>query len=130
VDDPEPGTIVGSIGAGLVVLIGVTHDDTTQRARALAEKVAHLRILRDEQSVVTAGSAVLAISQFTLYADTRKGRRPSWNTAAPGPVAEPIYAAFCARLRELDIEVAEGRFGADMAVELTNDGPVTLIVDG
>jgi D-tyrosyl-tRNA(Tyr) deacylase len=114
----------------LVALIGVTHDDTTDRARALAEKVAHLRILRDEQSVVAAGSAILAISQFTLYADTRKGRRPSWNAAAPGPVAEPVYAAFCARLRELGIEVAEGRFGADMAVELTNDGPVTLIVDG
>ena len=129
VDDPEPGTVVGSIGSGLVVLIGVTHDDTTDTARALAEKVAHLRILRDEQSVLTAGSAVLAISQFTLYAETRKGRRPSWNAAAPGSVAEPICAAFCTRLRELGIEVAEGRFGADMVVELANDGPVTLIVD-
>ena len=112
-----------------MVLVGVTHDDTTDAARALADKVAHVRILRDEQSVLTSESAILAISQFTLYADTRKGRRPSWNAAAPGAVAEPIYAAFCTRLRELGIEVAEGRFGADMVVELANDGPVTLIVD-
>ena len=130
VDDPEPGTVVGAIGTGLLALVGVTHDDTTDAARALADKIAHLRILRGEQSVLSAGAAVLAISQFTLYADTRKGRRPSWNAAAPGPAAEPIYAAFCDRLRELGIQVAEGRFGADMSVQLTNDGPVTLIVDG
>jgi D-tyrosyl-tRNA(Tyr) deacylase len=135
VADAEPGTVgpetvvVGSIGAGLVALVGVTHDDTADTARALADKVAHLRILRDEQSVISAGAAVLAVSQFTLYAETRKGRRPSWNAAAPGHIAEPIYAAFCARLRELGVEVAEGRFGADMAVDLVNDGPVTLIVD-
>ena len=118
------GAVVGSIGSGLVALIGVTHDDTADAARALAEKVSHLRILRDEQSVLTARSAVLAISQFTLYADTRKGRRPSWNAAAPGAVAGPIYATFCARLRELGIEVAEGRFGADM-----RPTPATLVVD-
>jgi D-tyrosyl-tRNA(Tyr) deacylase len=129
VDDPEPGTVVGAIGPGLVALVGITHDDTADTARALADKVAHLRILRDEQSVLTSGGAVLAISQFTLYADTRKGRRPSWNAAAPGPAAEPIYDAFCDHLRELGVEVAEGRFGADMTVTLTNDGPVTLVVD-
>jgi D-tyrosyl-tRNA(Tyr) deacylase len=128
VTDPESRTI-GAIGTGLVALVGVTHEDTTHVARTLADKVAHLRILRDEQSVLTAGAPVLAISQFTLYADTRKGRRPSWNAAAPGPAAEPIYDAFCDRLRELAVEVAEGLFGAHMTVELVNDGPVTLIVD-
>lgn len=126
---PTPGTIVGAIGAGLVVLVGVTHDDTAEVARAMADKVAHLRILRDEESVLSAGAEVLAVSQFTLYADTRKGRRPSWNEAAPGPVAQPIYDAFCQRLRDHGLNVAEGRFGADMAVSLVNDGPVTVILD-
>jgi D-tyrosyl-tRNA(Tyr) deacylase len=129
VADPEPGTVVGAIGVGLVALIGVTHGDTTDVARAMADKVVRLRILRDEQSVESTGAAVLAISQFTLHADTRKGRRPSWNAAAPGPVAEPVYDAFCTRMREVGVEVAEGRFGADMAVQLVNDGPVTLVID-
>jgi D-tyrosyl-tRNA(Tyr) deacylase len=121
--------VVGAIGSGLVALVGITHDDTAATARAMADKIVRLRILRDEQSVESTGAAILAVSQFTLYADTHKGRRPSWNAAAPGRLAEPIYDAFCARLRELGTEVAEGRFGADMTVQLANDGPVTLIVD-
>ena len=121
--------VVGSIGVGLVVLVGVTHDDTVERARALATKVHGLRILRDEASIATTGAPVLAVSQFTLYGDARKGRRPSWGAAAPGPVAQPLYDAFCDALRDLGAEVAEGVFGADMAVHLVNDGPVTLIVE-
>lgn len=122
--------VVGSVGPGILVLLGVTHDDTAETAQALADKVFHLRILRDEQSAASVGAGLLVISQFTLYADTRKGRRPSWNAAAPRPVAEPLYDAFCQRLRDLGATVAEGRFGADMAVELVNDGPVTLILEG
>jgi len=124
------GETVGSIETGLVVLLGVTHGDSDDDARALAERVYHLRILRDEQSLAGSGAAALVISQFTLYADTRKGRRPSWNAAAPADVAEPLYDAFCSHLRQLGVVVSTGRFGADMAVELVNDGPVTLILDG
>ena len=124
------GETVGSIETGLVVLLGATHGDTADNARALAEQVYHLRILRDEQSLAGSGAAALVISQFTLYADTRKGRRPSWNAAAPADVAEPLYDAFCSHLRQLGVTVSTGRFGADMAVELVNDGPVTLILDG
>ena len=122
-------TTAEAIGTGLVVLVGVTHGDTVASARALAERVHHLRILRDEQSLASSGGAALVISQFTLYADTRKGRRPSWNAAAPAAVAEPLYDAFCSHLRHLGVPVSTGRFGADMAVELVNDGPVTLILD-
>ncbi len=121
---------VGSIETGVVVLLGVTHNDTAGNAQALAERVYHLRILRDEQSLASSGAAALVISQFTLYADTRKGRRPSWNAAAPAAVAEPLYDAFCTHLRHLGVRVSTGRFGATMAVELVNDGPVTLILDG
>ena len=124
------GETVGAIEAGLVVLLGVTHGDGTDDARALADRVFHLRILRDEQSLATSGGAALVVSQFTLYADTRKGRRPSWNAAAPAHIAEPLYEAFCSHLRGLGVPVATGRFGADMSVELVNDGPVTLILDG
>jgi D-tyrosyl-tRNA(Tyr) deacylase len=124
------GETVGSIEAGLVVLLGVTHGDTADDARALAERVHHLRILRDEQSLSGSGAAALVISQFTLYADLRKGRRPSWNSAAPADVAEPLYDVFCSHLRDLGVPVSTGEFGADMAVELVNDGPVTLILDG
>jgi D-tyrosyl-tRNA(Tyr) deacylase len=123
------GAVVGSIDAGLVVLLGITHDDGEAEARTLAEKIHQLRILRGEQSLATTGGGALVISQFTLYADTRKGRRPSWNAAAPGPVAEPLYELFCAHLSALDVPVATGTFGADMAVTLTNDGPVTVILD-
>lgn len=122
-------TTVEAIGTGLVVLVGIAHGDTVDDARALAERVLHLRILRDEQSLDSSGGAALVISQFTLYADTRKGRRPSWNFAAPAAVAEPLYDAFCSHLRHLGVPVSTGRFGADMAVELVNDGPVTLILD-
>ena len=122
-------TTVEAIGTGLVVLVGITHGDTVHGARTLAERVHHLRILRDEQSLASSGGAALVISQFTLYADTRKGRRPSWNAAAPAAVAEPLYDAFCSHLRHLGVPMSTGRFGADMAVELVNDGPVTLILD-
>ena len=121
---------IGSIESGLVVLLGVTHGDTVDQARALAERVCHLRILRDEESLATSGAAALVVSQFTLYADTRKGRRPTWNAAAPAAVAEPLYVAFCSHLRHVGVPVSTGEFGADMAVELVNDGPVTLILDG
>lgn len=121
--------VVGEIRTGLVVLLGVTHDDTVETAERMATKIWHLRILRDEQSVAETGAGILAISQFTLYGDARKGRRPTWTAAAPGPVAEPIYDAFCTALRTLGAKVAEGVFGADMAVTLTNDGPTTLVLE-
>lgn len=121
--------VTGAIGTGLVVLVGVTHDDTAEQARRLAAKVHGLRILRGETSVADGGAGVLVISQFTLYGDARKGRRPSWGDAAPGPVAEPIYRVFCDSLRDLGAVVEEGEFGADMAVHLVNDGPVTLVLE-
>ena len=124
------GQVVGALDRpGLAVLVGVTHTDDEQRARALARKVADLRILRGERSALDENAPVLVVSQFTLYADTRKGRRPSWSAAAPGPVAEPLVDAFAAALRELGIEVETGRFGADMAVSLVNDGPITLLLE-
>ncbi len=124
------GQVVGAVDRpGLAVLVGVTHTDTPDVARALAAKVAGLRILRGERSALDEGAPVLVVSQFTLYADTRKGRRPSWSAAAPGPVAEPLVDAFAATLRGLGLEVATGRFGADMAVSLVNDGPVTLLLE-
>ena len=115
--------------AGLVVLLGVTHSDTAQTAATLARKVYHLRILRGEMSCADTGAPLLVISQFTLYADTRKGRRPTWQAAAPGPVAEPLVTAFADALRELGATVETGLFGADMQVMLVNDGPVTLILE-
>jgi D-tyrosyl-tRNA(Tyr) deacylase len=124
------GETVGRIGEGLVVLLGVTHTDTADQAGALARKVHGLRILRDERSVATTdGAGVLVVSQFTLYGDTRKGRRPSWIAAAPGPVAEPLVDAFVGALRSAGATVATGVFGADMEVDLVNDGPVTLVLD-
>jgi D-tyrosyl-tRNA(Tyr) deacylase len=125
------GAVVGAIDRpGLLVLVGVTHDDTPGVAAALARKVADLRILHGERSALDESAPVLVVSQFTLYADTGKGRRPSWSAAAPGPVAQPLVDAFAAALRDAGLEVATGRFGADMAVELVNDGPVTLILEG
>ena len=122
--------VVGAIDRpGLVVLVGVTPGDGPAQVEHLARKVAELRILRDEQSAIEVGAPVLVISQFTLYADTRKGRRPTWNAAAPGPVAEPLVAAVAAALRAKGLEVATGVFGADMAVELVNDGPVTILLE-
>jgi D-tyrosyl-tRNA(Tyr) deacylase len=124
------GETVGDLGgAGLVVLLGVTHDDTPEQADALAAKIWRLRILRDERSAADEGAPLLVISQFTLYADTSKGRRPSWSAAAPGPVAEPLYDHFCASLEGAGARVERGRFGADMRVRLVNDGPVTLILE-
>ena len=124
------GAVVGAIDIpGLVVLLGVTHDDTEQVAETLARKVHGLRILRDELSASDTGAPLLVISQFTLYADTRKGRRPSWSAAAPGPVAEPLYEHFCSTLEQAGAYVARGVFGAQMQVHLVNDGPVTLLVE-
>ncbi|SED51454.1 D-aminoacyl-tRNA deacylase [Ruania alba] len=123
------GAVVGSIGAGLVALVGVTHEDTPAQAATVARKIAELRILREERSVTDAGAEVLVVSQFTLYGSTKKGRRPSWTAAAPGPVAEPLVAAVVADLRERGIAVATGVFGADMAVDLAGDGPVTVLVE-
>ncbi len=123
------GNAVGSIGAGLLVLLGVTHDDTDDVANRLAHKIWNLRILRDEQSAADVDAPVLVVSQFTLYGDTRKGRRPSWTAAAPGPVAEPLYERFCTALREAGATVEQGVFGADMHVELVNDGPTTVLLE-
>jgi D-aminoacyl-tRNA deacylase len=124
------GQVVGQLPApGLVVLVGVTHTDTPQTAAALARKVYYLRILADERSCAEIGAPLLVISQFTLYADTSKGRRPSWQAAAPGPVAEPLVTAFADALAALGAAVETGVFGASMQVQLVNDGPVTLILD-
>ncbi|GAA2720330.1 D-aminoacyl-tRNA deacylase [Cellulomonas aerilata] len=124
------GEVVGALPRpGLLVLVGVTHDDGPDQVELIARKVADLRILRDERSALDAGAPVLVVSQFTLYGDTRKGRRPTWNAAAPGPVAEPLVAAVVAALRDRGLEVVTGVFGADMAVELVNDGPVTLLLE-
>jgi D-tyrosyl-tRNA(Tyr) deacylase len=114
---------------GLVVLVGVTHSDTPSAAAALARKIFYLRILPGEKSCADMSAPLLVISQFTLYADTSRGRRPTWQAAAPGPVAEPLVEEFAAALRALGAEVQTGVFGADMQVELINDGPVTLILD-
>ena len=122
--------VVGSIeGPGLLVLLGVTHDDGPTEIAWTARKVWELRLLRGEKSASDVGAPILAISQFTLYGNAKKGRRPTWNAAAPGPVSEPVYDAFCAELRRLGATVAEGAFGADMQVASVNDGPVTLILD-
>ncbi len=124
------GEVVGRLDRpGLVVLLGVTHTDGSAEVAWLARKVWDVRILRDERSASEVDAPVLVVSQFTLYGDARKGRRPTWATAAPGPVAEPLYEAFCAELERLGATVARGVFGADMAVELVNDGPVTLLLE-
>lgn len=123
------GEVVGEIGTGLVALVGATHDDGPDEVAMTVRKIAELRIMPGEVSVTDSGGAVLVVSQFTLHADVRKGRRPSWNAAAPGPVAEPLVDAVAAGLRERGLEVATGRFGADMAVDIHGDGPVTIIVD-
>ena len=124
------GQVVGAIDEpGLLVLVGVTHDDTPAQAAKLAAKLWGLRILDGEKSCSDVQAPLLVISQFTLYADTRKGRRPTWQAAAPGPVAEPLVDAVVAALRELGAQVQTGVFGAHMMVSLVNDGPVTLILD-
>jgi D-aminoacyl-tRNA deacylase len=124
------GEIVGAIDRpGLLILAGVTHDDEAATVDRLAEKVWTLRILDGERSCQEENAPILVVSQFTLYADTRKGRRPSWSAAAPRAVSEPLVEAFVSSLRLRGAEVATGVFGAYMAVTLTNDGPVTLILD-
>ena len=124
------GEVVGRIDEpGLVVLLGVTHDDGPEQAAWMVRKIRDLRILREERSVAEIGAPVLVVSQFTLYGDARKGRRPTWSAAAPADVSEPVYRAVCDGLEELGTHVERGVFGADMAVELVNDGPVTLILD-
>ncbi|MGW6537783.1 D-aminoacyl-tRNA deacylase [Streptomyces sp. NPDC055051] len=124
------GETVGEItGEGLCVLVGVTHDDTPEKAAQLARKLWSVRVLEDEKSCSDVGAPLLVISQFTLYGDARKGRRPTWNAAAPGPVAEPLVDEVVAQLRKLGAHVETGRFGADMRVSLTNHGPFTVVVD-
>ncbi|MDO8149253.1 D-aminoacyl-tRNA deacylase [Isoptericola sp. b515] len=124
------GEVVGTIDRpGLVALVGVTHDDGPADVATIARKIADLRILRGERSAADEGAPVLVVSQFTLYGDARKGRRPTWQAAAPGPVAEPLVDAVVADLRGRGLEVATGAFGADMAVDLVNDGPVTMLLE-
>ena len=124
------GAVIGAIdGPGLLVLVGVTHDDTAEKARKLAAKLWGLRILDGEKSCSDLNAPLLVVSQFTLYADTGKGRRPTWNNAAPGPVAEPLVGAVVAELRALGAKVETGKFGADMKVALVNDGPITIIIE-
>jgi len=123
------GATVAEIGPGLLALVGVTHTDTARTADTVAGKIYNLRILHGEASASDLGAPVLVVSQFTLYADTRKGRRPSWLAAAPGPVAEPIVEAVCTALRGRGAHVETGIFGAHMDVESVNDGPVTVILD-
>ena len=124
------GKVVGQIEEpGLLVLLGVTHEDGAQEVAWMARKIWDLRILREERSASDLDAPILVISQFTLYGDARKGRRPTWNAAAPGAVSEPVYDSVCAELERLGATVARGRFGADMQVSLVNDGPVTLVLD-
>lgn len=126
------GQVVGEIrpqSQGPLALVGVTHTDDVAVARKMAEKLWQLRILDGERSAADETAPILVVSQFTLYANTVKGRRPSWNAAAPGPVAEPLVTEFCDALRELGADVQTGVFGAHMAVELVNDGPVTVLLE-
>jgi len=128
------GTIVGEIGRGLCVLLGVAREDGEEAAARLAGKIARLRIFEDDggrldRSLLDIGGAALVVSQFTLIADTGKGNRPSFSDAAAPEQAEQLYETFCAALRQLGLKVAQGSFGARMAVELINDGPVTIVLD-
>lgn len=124
------GEVVGQITEpGLLVLLGVTHDDGPDQVATMARKLTELRILRDERSVLDVGAPVLLVSQFTLYGDVRKGRRPYWSAAAPGPVAEPVFDQVVAAVRAVGVTVETGRFGAMMDVASVNDGPFTVIVE-
>jgi D-tyrosyl-tRNA(Tyr) deacylase len=127
--DPHLPTGGDSPAQGVVALIGVTHEDGPEQVATIARKISELRILDGERSVLDLGAPVLVISQFTLYADVRKGRRPSWNGAAPGPVAEPLVEQVVQALRDRGVHVETGRFGAHMEVSLSNDGPVTILVE-
>ena len=124
------GVVVGALdGPGLLVYLGVTHDDGPDEIAWMARKIWELRLLRDEQSASDVGAPVLVVSQFTLYGDARKGRRPTWQAAAPEAISEPAYDAVCSELARLGAQVERGVFGADMQVESVNDGPITLIVE-
>lgn len=124
------GEVVGAIERpGLLVYLGVTHDDGPDQVTWTARKIWELRLFDEERSASEVDAPVLVVSQFTLYGDARKGRRPTWQAAAPGPVSEPLYEAVCAELERLGATVARGVFGADMAVASVNDGPVTLILE-
>ena len=128
------GKVHGQIGEGFLILLGITHEDTEAQAEKLADKLTGLRIFEDEnekmnRSLTDVGGQLLVVSQFTLYADTRKGRRPTWNKAAPGEVAEPLVEAVAEDLRGRGLEVATGRFGADMKIDMEADGPVTILLD-
>jgi D-aminoacyl-tRNA deacylase len=124
------GEVVGSIDApGLLVYLGVTHGDGEAEVAWIARKIRDVRILRDEQSASDVGAPVLVVSQFTLYGDARKGRRPTWTAAAPGPVSEPLYDAVCAELERLGTHVERGVFGAMMEVSSVNDGPFTVLLE-
>ncbi len=124
------GSVVGSVeGPALLVLLGVTHDDGPTEVAWLARKVWQTRLFADERSASEIGAPVLVVSQFTVYGDARKGRRPTWAAAAPGPVSQPLYEAVCDELGQLGAHVERGVFGADMQVALVNDGPVTLVLD-
>ena len=124
------GEVVGAVeGAGLLVYLGVTHSDGQPEVTWMARKVWELRLLRDEQSASDVGAPILVVSQFTLYGDARKGRRPTWQAAAPGAVSEPLYEAVCAELERLGAHVERGVFGADMRVESVNDGPITVLLE-
>lgn len=121
--------VVAAIGVGVVALVGVTHSDTAGQARALARRLHELRLLRGERSVAATGSEILVVSQFTLYGDTRRGRRPSWLAAAPAHLARPLIDEFVAELRSRGGRTVAGVFGAEMQVELVNDGPVTVLLE-
>ena len=124
------GEKVGAIEQpGYLVLVGITHGDGAAQVAKLADKTANLRLLEGEKSLLDEGAPVLAVSQFTLYGDAKEGRRPSWSAAAPGAVSEPLFNDYVQALRERGLHVETGVFGADMQVELVNDGPVTLILD-
>jgi D-aminoacyl-tRNA deacylase len=124
------GRVVASLtGPGLLVYLGVTHDDGPEQVRWTARKIWDLRLLREERSASEVGAPVLVVSQFTLYGDAVKGRRPTWSAAAPGALSEPVYDAVCGELVALGARVEKGVFGADMQVESVNDGPVTLILE-
>ncbi|MEN8706978.1 MAG: D-aminoacyl-tRNA deacylase [Nocardioides marinisabuli] len=124
------GEVVGHTDRpGLLVYLGVTHDDGPADVAWTARKIWELRVLREERSASDDDAPVLVVSQFTLYGDTRKGRRPSWSAAAPGPVSQPLYDALCGELERLGAHVERGRFGADMQVESVNDGPITMLLD-
>ncbi|HWJ09226.1 MAG TPA: D-aminoacyl-tRNA deacylase [Nocardioides sp.] len=124
------GAVVGALTTpGLLVYLGVTHDDGPAEVAWMARKIRDLRILRDERSVADDDAPVLVVSQFTLYGEARKGRRPSWTAAAPGPVSEPLYAAVCAALEDAGTHVERGVFGAMMEVTSVNDGPFTVLLE-